>query len=85
MQHALVLLFFLFWQKQVQDLYCLTFTLTGAHPPDLSLIVRGRPDGANYLYSLLTGKDQNTSEILESVLTHAKYSLKPDIKISLHR
>jgi ubiquinol-cytochrome c reductase cytochrome c1 subunit len=27
----------------------------GAYPPDLSLIVKARHDGANYLYSLLTG------------------------------
>ncbi len=27
----------------------------GTFPPDLSLIVKARPDGANYLYSLLTG------------------------------
>jgi ubiquinol-cytochrome c reductase cytochrome c1 subunit len=27
----------------------------GAHPVDLSLIVKARSDGANYLYSLLTG------------------------------
>jgi ubiquinol-cytochrome c reductase cytochrome c1 subunit len=27
----------------------------GAYPPDLSLIVKARPDGANYLYSILTG------------------------------
>jgi ubiquinol-cytochrome c reductase cytochrome b/c1 subunit len=27
----------------------------GALPPDLSLIVKARPDGANYIYSLLTG------------------------------
>jgi ubiquinol-cytochrome c reductase cytochrome c1 subunit len=27
----------------------------GAYPPDLSLIIKARPDGANYLYSLLTG------------------------------
>jgi len=27
----------------------------GAYPPDLSLIVKARPDGANYLHSLLTG------------------------------
>lgn len=27
----------------------------GAYPPDLSLIVKARPDGANYVYSLLTG------------------------------
>ena len=27
----------------------------GAFPPDLSLIVKARPDGANYVYSLLNG------------------------------
>lgn len=27
----------------------------GALPPDLSLIVKARPDGANYVYSILTG------------------------------
>lgn len=27
----------------------------GADPPDLSLIIKARPDGANYLYSILTG------------------------------
>lgn len=27
----------------------------GAFPPDLSLIVKARPNGANYLYSILTG------------------------------
>jgi ubiquinol-cytochrome c reductase cytochrome c1 subunit len=27
----------------------------GAHPPDLSLIVKAREDGANYIHSLLTG------------------------------
>ena len=29
-----------------------------AYPPDLSLIVKARPDGQNYLYSLLTGYDK---------------------------
>lgn len=27
----------------------------GAYPPDLSLLIKAREDGANYLYSLLTG------------------------------
>ncbi len=27
----------------------------GADPPDLSLIIKARPDGANYVYSILTG------------------------------
>ncbi len=30
----------------------------GALPPDLSLIVKARPNGANYLYSLLHGYDE---------------------------
>ncbi len=31
----------------------------GAFPPDLSLIIKARPDGANYVYSLLTGYSDN--------------------------
>ncbi len=31
----------------------------GALPPDLSLIVKARKDGPNYLYSLLTGYEEN--------------------------
>ena len=34
----------------------------GAYPPDLSLIVKARPNGANYLYSLLTGYGQPIPE-----------------------
>jgi ubiquinol-cytochrome c reductase cytochrome c1 subunit len=33
----------------------------GALPPDLSLMVDARPDGANYLYALLTGYDDAPS------------------------
>ena len=33
----------------------------GAYPPDLSLIVKARADGANYLYSLLTGYKETPS------------------------
>ena len=29
----------------------------GAYPPDLSLIIKARPNGANYVYSILTGYD----------------------------
>lgn len=32
----------------------------GAYPANLSLIVKARPDGANYLYSLLTGYQEET-------------------------
>lgn len=31
------------------------FANGGALPPDLSLIIKARPDGANYVYNLLTG------------------------------
>ena len=34
----------------------------GAYPPDLSLIVKARVDGANYLYSLLTGYSDDIPE-----------------------
>ena len=31
----------------------------GAYPPDLSLMTKARPDGSNYVYSLLTGYSDN--------------------------
>lgn len=31
----------------------------GANPPDLSLMTKARPDGTNYVYSLLTGYSDN--------------------------
>ena len=34
----------------------------GAYPPDLSLIVKARPDGANYLHALLTGYEDAPAE-----------------------
>jgi ubiquinol-cytochrome c reductase cytochrome c1 subunit len=34
----------------------------GAYPPDLSLMIKARPDGANYVYSLLTGYDEEVPE-----------------------
>jgi ubiquinol-cytochrome c reductase cytochrome c1 subunit len=42
----------------------------GAYPPDLSLIVKARPDGANYIYSLLTGYKEAPEEFN---LTQGKY------------
>lgn len=33
----------------------------GAFPPDLSLIVKARPNGANYVYSILTGYEPTPS------------------------
>lgn len=35
----------------------------GAYPPDLSLMVKARPDGANYLYSLLTGYEDAPADV----------------------
>ena len=34
----------------------------GSYPPDLSLMVKARHDGANYVYSLLTGYTGNTDD-----------------------
>ena len=34
----------------------------GSAPPDLSLIVKARPDGANYIYSLLTGYENTPAD-----------------------
>lgn len=35
----------------------------GAYPPDLSLIIKARPNGANYLYSLLTGYEEPPEDV----------------------
>ncbi len=37
----------------------------GALPPDLSLIVEARPNGANYLYALLTGYSEEVPDGIE--------------------
>jgi ubiquinol-cytochrome c reductase cytochrome c1 subunit len=37
----------------------------GAFPPDLSLIIKARPNGANYIYSLLTGFGQEVPEHIQ--------------------
>lgn len=42
----------------------------GAYPPDLSLIIKARHDGANYLYSLLTGYSEPPADFH---LTEGKY------------
>jgi ubiquinol-cytochrome c reductase cytochrome c1 subunit len=38
----------------------------GAYPPDLSLIVKARADGANYVYSLLTGYSEAPADLEKS-------------------
>ncbi len=42
----------------------------GAYPPDMSLIVKARPDGANYVYTLLMGYKEAPEEF---ALTQGKY------------
>lgn len=37
----------------------------GAYPPDQSLIVKARPNGANYIYSLLVGYPEGDLEVLD--------------------
>lgn len=46
------------------------FANGGAYPPDLSLIIKARMDGANYVYSLLTGYQKKP---LNFDLTEGKY------------
>ena len=50
----------------------------GALPPDLSLIVKAREDGANYLYSLLLGYDDPAKL---SAQDKAKIGLAPEWKL----
>ncbi len=38
-------------------------THNGAYPPDLSLIIKARQDGANYVHSLLTGYEEAPSDM----------------------
>lgn len=46
----------------------------GAFPADLSLIVKARPDGANYIYSLLTGYQDPPSNVsMNSGLSYNPY------------
>lgn len=37
----------------------------GAYPPDQSLLVKARPNGADYMYSLLTGYPEYDPEVLD--------------------
>ncbi|MEM1409496.1 MAG: cytochrome c1 [Pseudomonadota bacterium] len=37
----------------------------GAYPPDQSLLVKARPNGADYMYSLLTGYPEMDPEVLD--------------------
>ena len=46
----------------------------GAFPPDLSLITKARPDGANYLYSLLTGYEDPPADFeMQELMNYNPY------------
>lgn len=46
----------------------------GAYPPNLSLMVKARPDGANYVYSLLTGYEDAPADFKLGVgMNYNKY------------
>lgn len=46
----------------------------GAYPPDLSLIVKARQDGANYLYALLNGYEEPPHDVaLGAGMNYNKY------------
>ncbi len=53
----------------------------GAYPPDLSLIVKARKDGANYVYSLLTGYTGESEGILHynPYFTGGKLAMAPPL------
>jgi len=42
----------------------------GAYPPDLSLMIKARKDGANYVYSLLTGYEAAPAEVVLGANMH---------------
>jgi len=50
----------------------------GAYPPDLSLIIKARPNGARYLYSLLQGYEDHTKL---SEAQKKELGIKPDFKL----
>ena len=55
----------------------------GAYPPDLSLIVKARADGANYLYSLLNGYKEFPEIILRQVKECITMNFYPGNQIAM--
>ncbi|MBX7145950.1 MAG: cytochrome c1 [Alphaproteobacteria bacterium] len=46
----------------------------GAYPPDLSLIIKARPEGADYIYNLLTGYDKAPTDVkIQEGMYYNKY------------
>jgi len=55
----------------------------GAYPPDMSVLVKARPGGANYIYSILMGyKEKPESLILDEGVYYNKYMSGNKIKMS---
>jgi ubiquinol-cytochrome c reductase cytochrome c1 subunit len=55
----------------------------GAYPPDMSVLVKARPGGANYIYSILMGYEEKPADfILEDGVYYNKYMSGKKIKMS---
>ena len=55
----------------------------GAYPPDMSVLVKARPDGSNYIYSVLVGyEDPPQGVILDDGVYYNKYMIGNKIKMS---
>mgnify|MGYP006081760623 FL=1 len=55
----------------------------GAYPPDMSVLVKARPGGANYIYSVLMGYDEPPPGItLDDGVYYNKYMIGNKIKMS---
>jgi ubiquinol-cytochrome c reductase cytochrome c1 subunit len=55
----------------------------GAYPPDMSVLVKARPGGSNYIYSVLMGYDEPPAGmILDDGVYYNKYMIGNKIKMS---
>ena len=55
----------------------------GAYPPDMSVLVKARPGGSNYIYSVLMGyEDPPPGMILDDGVYYNKYMIGKKIKMS---
>ena len=55
----------------------------GAYPPDMSVLAKARPDGANYIYSLLLGYEEPPADFeLDDGVYYNKYMAGQKIKMS---
>ena len=55
----------------------------GAYPPDMSVLVKARPGGSNYIYSVLVGYEETPSGVvLDDGVYYNKYMIGNKIKMS---